>query len=277
MRKAVAIVAVLAVVGFVYGQGTVEIFLTKASMDEPCPGLTKPDKAFDPTGHEYDGAEWDGYDLSDWLDGYGVPYALCEPHPPCPEPPTEPLYIDADAGEWGYIWIRLTQVVKNKKIQGLHMGWIEPNSPLVDEVAYYVCNDLNGSVGAKRWDGVYVMEEEPEFKSNPQNLAAVTAAGIKNTDSAPYPPMLQCFYGNEVSGGVPPVVKADSIWLLGAVRFHWEEGMSPYEACPFLGELGLAFEAGYQPDQVILHCATIVPEPAAILLLGVGALLIRRR
>ena len=267
MKKALVVVAILSMAGFALAQGTIDIYLTNSADGI---GLTKPEKAFDPTGHEFDGAEWDGYDFSDWGDGYGVPYALNG----YADVPTEEVTIDPTEGEFAYIWVKMTQVVKNKKMQGLHIGWIAEGSDLVTEAAYYIGNDLNGTgAGAKRWDGVYTMEDEPEFKANPMNLAAVTSAGLKNTDSAPYPAMLQGFYGNQVSGGVPPVIKADSIWLIGAVSFV--EG--DYMAEGFLGSLEYAFEGGYQPDGLTIHGAHIIPEPASMLLLGLAGLLIRRR
>lgn len=270
MKNALPFIVAAAIGGTALAQGRVDVFLTKASTGPDSPGLTRPEKAFDPTGHASGGTEYSGYDLSDW--GDGAPYALNDAVPAVGDP-----IIQIGAGDYYHIWVKMTQVRKNVKLQGLHLGWETDDCVEIQDLAYYIVDDLNGDVGAKRWDGVYTMPDEPEFATNPQNLAAVTSAGLKNTDSAPYNMMLQSFYGNEVSVGMPPVVYADSIYLLGALRADcWGAARDVYAVEGYLGSLAYAFEGGYDVDEFVIH-GLLLPEPTSMLLLSLLALGVRRR
>lgn len=250
MKKVLIVVAMIALAAS--ASAKVQFFITKNTDGY---GLTNPALAFDPT-----------MDLQN--DSYH--YAVGT-FPPTTDPPPIPS-INPNAGEFGYLWIRFYDDVAGAKVQGIHIGyqrggaWITPGGG--NEFAYYVCNDIAVQGGTKkRWDGPATPPDDPEFKTNPQVLAAVTAEGIINAKTASE---WNLFSGNQ--GTPPPAIRTA---LLGAVKF--EPGN--YDVTLALGSLGFKYAGTSEPlpPGIQFFGATIVPEPAGLLLLGLASLAIRRR
>lgn len=137
-------------------QGVVRLFFTSSAQPY---GLTDPSLAFLPTRGSHDDSAFYQVGAFPPLEAWG-------------QTPT----INWHAGEFAYVWVRFHQEPTNKKVRGVHLD--HDGNPL--EVAYYVVDDLEGSSGGKRWDGAYTPPEAPEFKCDPQILAAVTTHGIVN-------------------------------------------------------------------------------------------------
>jgi hypothetical protein len=230
MKKALALAAILAWV--TSANAVVQIFFTNSADGY---GLTA-GSAFQPTANN-------GTDGADYAASF----------PPAGAWGVTPT-IDYSAGEFAYVWLRFSGEANNRKIQGLHMDM--DGTPA--EVAYYIMDDLNGDTGAKRWDGAYTGPNEPEFKMDPQILAAVGAAGIVNRSTAADNWNL---YDN-----------ATRTALLGAVRYD-SDGLRSAA----LGSLGIKYANILTPPTVEFGSADWVPEPASLALLGLAGLLIRRR
>lgn len=153
-------------------------------------------------------------------------------------------------------------------MDGIHLGiqrageWL-PQSPDY-EFAWYVCENLEvPEMGTKRWDGPITPPLDPEFKTNPQVLVAVTAYGIRNAaDPLPW---------NLYSGDQLPGVRTA---LLGAVRF----AVGAYRVDLAFGPLGFHYCGGILPlNGSEVDGAWVVPEPGSALLLVLVGLAARRR
>jgi hypothetical protein len=263
MKKALVVVAALALTAPLYAGG-VNIFVTSSA--DPY-GLTIPGNAFNPTGgaHDFDSP----YYRADYSDYPPTEYAVTASDP-TGLIGTIPS-IDPGAGEFGYIWFNITDMPAGAKLQGLHLGWGE-----AADLAYYIGDDSDGwsaFAGSKRWDGAYTMPGEPEFKMNPQVLAAVTAYGIKNAANPTDVLNLQTYAA--MTDPPPPPVAWSSTHLLGAIAF--EDTGAERDVEGFLADLGISFSGGVQTDFVNIYGAHVLPEPASLLLLGLAGLLIRRR
>lgn len=159
MTTRLLIIVLAAGLGAVDARGIVRVFFTSSAQPY---GLTNPALALQPTlGQQQDAAS---YQVAAFppLESWG-------------QTPT----INWHIGEFAYIWVRFHQETNNRKIQGVIIDLDEFPS----EVAYYVMDDLNGDNDAKRWDGAYTMPNAPEFKMDPQIMAAVQNAGITNRSS----------------------------------------------------------------------------------------------
>lgn len=122
-------------------------------------GLTNPALAFQPTmGQQQDAAS---YQVAAFppLEAWGEIPAINWP-----------------AGEFAYVWVRFHNEADNRKLQGLRLD--QDGDPA--DVAYYIMNDLDGPNADRRWDGAYTMPDAPEFRMDPQILAAVSGYGIRN-------------------------------------------------------------------------------------------------
>ena len=160
MRSILTIVVALAFVSS--AQAVIQIFFTNSSQPY---GLTNPSLAFEPT---------QAYPPAPAIDSTYYQAAAFPPISAWGEVPE----IDVDAGEFAYIWARFSNEPTNVKIQGIHLGL----SLMPTQIAYYIMNDVDGLSGKRRWDGAYTTGA-PEFRLNPQIMAAVPAGGLRNADS----------------------------------------------------------------------------------------------
>lgn len=249
--------------------GTVEIFVTSSA--DPY-GLTRAEKAFDPTGNTVDGVEYYGYDLTDL--GAGVPYALQNTGTLLPTP-TAPVQIDPTRGEFAYVWVKMNAVDINARFVECQIGWDTP-AALTDIAYYAVVDDGSGAtVGSSRW--FIASGEASPLQENPSHLVAGGTVGVQLNGGQPYASMLQQFYGNEVDlEGLPIVDHADGLWLLGAVAF--DPNFRGTVAPELVSRLWFAGMNELDPPvSTTLVGAQVVPEPSALLLvLSLGALRRRR-
>jgi hypothetical protein len=178
--------------------------------------------------------------------------------------------LTVQPGQTAYIWIKATpehQVpTPGAKLQGMHWELQneanEPFTPgLQGEVTYYILDD--GTGGTKRWDGAYTPPGYEEFRRNPQWLVAVTANGIRNLGAD----------------------RPENLWqgstrtaLLGAIRI-FAPGVYHWYFIPDLYSTGFHW-GGYPwdpPTPTQLGTLTVVPEPAAGLLVAAVVAVYRRR
>lgn len=128
-------------------------------------------------------------------------------------PPLSAFYetpvINWYLGQFAYIWGRFVDEPATRKIQGLHID----NDWAPEDVAYYILNDANGPAGAKRWDGTYTPPDAPQFRQDPQILAAVSAYGVRNRD-VPGDEWNLYDYSTQT-------------FLLGAISYHREGLLGP--------------------------------------------------
>ena len=239
MKKALIVLGVVACVASAHA--TTTIYLSSSA--DPY-GLTNSAIAFDVT----QGAQTDSYD-----------YAVSSYAPNNLPVPT----IDPTAGEFAYMWIKFTAVpTGNAQVQGLHMGW----TGSVADVSYYILDDvLAPDPHHLRWQGAATAPNYPEFKNNPQILAAVTSDGIKNVAAANP--------ANLYSGTGPADAAQKRVALLGAIRFN----AGNYTVDGFLSDLGIKFDPDFPNETVVFQGANIIPEPASLLLIGLAGLALRRR
>lgn len=156
--------------------------------------------------------------------------------------------IDWTADEFAYVWVRFTQAPNNAKIQGLHL--VQDGTPA--DLAYYVVNNTNNeAIGDRRWDGAYTSPYAPEFKLNPQILAAVQTRGIVNRSGA-----------SDAWNLYDNVTRTT---LLGAIRYD-SDGLRS-AAYGSLGAPGFLADFG---------SANWIPEPAGLTLLVIISVTARR-
>jgi hypothetical protein len=130
-------------------------------------------------------------------------------------------------------------------------------------VAYYLMDNHLSSPAFKRWDGS-VTPGAPELKQNPQSLVAVTGGGIWKVNGDVEPNVNMQKWQASL-----PTEAQTSITLLGAVKIP--EG--------HVYQIQIT-NIGYQSTTTPLGAPAYfkaLPEPASLLLVGLAALLLRRR
>ena len=152
-----------------------------------------------------------------------------------------------------FVWVEFVDEPAGVKLQGLDLGYSGP----VGQWASYK-GDLAIDT-FDRWQGDAGPLSSATGGTLPILHAAVTSWGIQNQDLGPTDFMT---YTNG---------EGNVVALLGAVEFT-----AAGEAGMFLGDLGVSYSGAGDPE-VILHGATIIPEPASLLLIGLAGLMIRRR
>ena len=152
-----------------------------------------------------------------------------------------------------YVWVEFVGETPGAKLQGLHLGYSGP-------VGQWASYKGDGGVPTfMRWQGAAEPYASGTGGTLPINHVAVTSWGIQNMDLGPADFMTYTNGEGHVTA------------LLGAVEFT-DAG----EAGMYLGDLGVSYSGAPDPE-VVLYGATIIPEPASLLLLGLAGLLIRRR
>jgi hypothetical protein len=252
MKKALCVVALFALVAS--ATADIRVFVTPKSAGY---GLVNPANMYIPTLSTVTptGENTNGYD---YYSGAG-PFVLGTV-PPVAAPSGTAVAPILDAGGEYYIWIQFQSIAKATTC-GVNGLTISITGGALTDVAYYVANEKNNG-GSKRWDGT-VTAGAPEFKTNPQSLVAVTAAGVDklNADTAGSPALLMKW-----QEGLTTAPRT-SIALLGAVKVP-------------VGQYQIQItNIGFKDNQTPIGAAGVfgTPEPASMLLLGLAGLLIRRR
>jgi hypothetical protein len=210
------------------------LFLTSSAQSY---GLTDPNLAFLPT--------------VTFTQPYDSAYYQIAAFPPLSAFDDTPV-INWYLGQFAYLWGRFVDEPTTRKTQSIHLSF--DDSPT--DVAYYVMNDISGPAGLKRWDGAFGPPNAPEFKLDPQILAAVAAYGVHNHDVP----------GDEWN----LYDYTTRTFLLGAVRYD-RDGMFG------LDQVGIKFANILTPPSVSTRRGQWVPEPGSALLLGAAVLLGRGR
>jgi hypothetical protein len=239
MKKALCILSILAVA--TVASADVQIFFTNGA--SPFAG-SGPTSVFAPTA---------GNSLDYSADGYVPNYAIF------PAGTGNPI---VQLGETAYVWVKFTTTnglpTVGAKMQGLDLqlqkGGVNYTLGAGDDIAYYVQDDSFGT-GNKRWDGDFG-PGNINFKQAHQVLVGVTATGIRNLGA---------------DAGANLYQGSTKTALLGAIKLN---SLGTYSYT--LGSLGISFNTGGTPA-VQFGTLTVVPEPAALVLLAVAGLLIRRR
>jgi len=283
MRKALV---VLFVVGFAAAAlADVDIFVTSANPTNGgfIGGLANQALNFDPTG-----------DASTDLSPKNNPLYRLDRNVAIQAAPAVPTIHPSVDGDTLYIWFQFVNEPWAQKVQGIQIGWNAPGG-MIGDLSYPVVDNVAGSGGGgaadlgKRWDGAYTGPLDPEFKQNPQILAAVQTWGLVNQGAIVYNEVKRWTGTNWAVTGTgagenlqgdfqyvePAEANGASIFLLGAIKVA--DGM--YDLTPYIGDLGIAKYPGgvlYPANQIHLFGAHITPEPASLLLLGLGLLLRRR-
>lgn len=151
-----------------------------------------------------------------------------------------------------FVWIEFVDEPAAVKLQGLHLGY---TGDIGQWASYYGDQFVDAF---DRWQGDPNPYASATGGTLPINHVAVTSWGIQNQDLGTMDFMTYINSEGNVTA------------LLGAV----ELGLG--DAGMYLGDLGVSYSGAEDPE-VVLYGATITPEPASLLLLGLAGLLIRRR
>jgi len=257
MKRALCLVAMLAMVAS--ASATVRVFVTSSADGY---GLENIANAFVPTISTVysNGVNVNGYDYEDYDTNPGP--IRPGTYPPAGAPSgdvTNPVLVDASAGAFAYVWLQYQSEANLSSINGLTVriqadGTTTPASGLTYN--WYLCNNKNNNIGAKRWDGTATPPLYPEWHNNPQTFVAIQAYGLQNKS-------------------------ADLAWNL------WKGGT--YRMALLGAIAGDASDTKY--DIVITNISyasppnpttaggvfQFTPEPASLLLMGLAGLLLRRR
>jgi len=270
MKKVACVFALLALASF--ASANVEIFFTSASPWNTSWG-GPPANIFAPSagnGTDYENQDADGNPIIG--DGYAVATSAF--------PTAFNSNLNVNPGDTAYIWIKFNYDAVNgpsklAKMQGLDLMFQNTATGNYDiaahggDIAFYMSdNSVAGAAFGPRWDGDIGNPPYSNFKKSHQVLVAVTAKGIPfNTSQDP----LNMYRWNSTG--------QYGIALLGAVKVGHAGDFEQTGIYDFaLGTQGINFNTGVNVSPpVSFGTLTVIPEPAAILLLGLAGLLIRRR
>jgi hypothetical protein len=274
MKKVLAVLIVATVAASALAG--VDIFVTSANPANAgyIGGLANPGLNFDPTG-----------DAQRDVSPFTNPLYRLDRNVAIQYTPVVPTINPLTDGDTLYIWFQFNHETLGTKVQGLQLGW-NSTVPLVDKAYYVVDNALgdedDGSAPlGKRWDGAYQAAADPEFKMNPQILAAVQTWGLPRANASLRWGDVGDGYGwwpsatgpgYNLQGAYSGTTGRSTIYLLGALKV----APGNYDLTPIIGELGIAYDGGVQYPTQHIYGARITPEPASLLLIGLGLLLRRR-
>ncbi|MCK4340852.1 MAG: hypothetical protein KAY37_03920 [Phycisphaerae bacterium] len=265
MKKALVIVALLAVVGMASAE--YRVWFTAASAEM---GLTNMDLIDNPsTAITSDDTV---PDYSNNTDVYSGDYVLAGA--PCYMTGEYNLQ-DCDnpevGDEWFYIWGQFYGEDTGALL--FSISWCLVDCATMQEATnldavWYKVDNMASPMGVKRWDGASTEADNySTFRNTCQNLTAVTAYGIKNQGG--HTGDWNLYTGGAQDGD------CGRVSLIGAVRIT-DGNPGPYT-------LDIPLDANGDPLFVISNVPTMpiigafTPEPCSLLLLGLGGLLIRRR
>jgi hypothetical protein len=258
MRKALALLGVLAVVGV--ASATVRLFVTSSS--DPY-GLENNANHATPTVSSVDagGSNFNTYDY--YSPDFGPGPLRPGAYPPSASPSgTDASPVQIPAGSWGYIWLQFQNEPAGAHIPELVVLITDPSSPdgLAHNVytTYYLCNNV-GTTGNKRWNGTATPPGYPEWHNNQETMVAVTAYGIKNL----VPALPEQLWSGSALGRIA---------LLGAVDAP-ADGSIYHIDITLLGYTDTTMPTPSVAGGVF----QFAPEPTSLILLGLTGLLIRRR
>lgn len=232
-------------------------------------GLVQPDNFCTPTFSDVT-MDGDNYNALDYY--YGTGPFVVGAFPPADYPGygiDNPLeFYTAFPADGACLWLQFdASLAKNTKINGLE---VQVRDAATDEivpgfapVVYYLQNDV-GASGNKRWDGPATSPHYPEYTgNNPQILVAVSAFGLQKREADQ---LDQLYTGAD--GGY--------IALLGSICLDPPYTIGTYYVSitdiNYLEGEGLA--ENWISDAYFYVPA---PEPTSVMLLALGALLLRRR
>jgi len=171
-------------------------------------------------------------------------------------------------GDFGYLWFQFVGETKNAKVNALKILVVDcaTGQPAGADVfpTYYQQNDIgNPTAPNMRWNGAATPPDYSQWHLNPQGLVAITAAGFTNsTADIPW----------NMYKGANDAYGATRIALLGSLTGAFNG--KTYE----VKIIDYSYWTG-TPTTVVLASGffKLVPEPAALALMGLAGLLLRRR
>jgi len=244
MKKALCIIGMLALVAS--ANATVEFFFTSST---DAYGLVNPANALVATGTNH----------TDYIDGWALNGAGAPPLGAMGD-----VELDLGGSDWAYIWGRFNNEITGAQINGISIG-INNAGVGQGNIAWYKGDSSQDFVtppytGFMRWDG-----DTEVFYFNHAGLIALTASGVRNL---PTDQPLNMYVGGDQRTFLLGAVNLPS-WAAIGDELTFTYGVTPvnYGAAP----------PAPNPDVVSMNKVVVVPEPAAMLLLGLAGLVLRRR
>jgi hypothetical protein len=199
---------------------------------------------------------------------YEYAYYRAAAYPPIEAPSgtaDNPILIDASAGEWPYIWFQFRNEPALRKVNGLIVqadpaGQPEEPTPALT-FTYYLQNNMD-EYGVKRWNGAATPPDYPGWHENPQVLMELATRSIQNLGDDP----LNMFDNQRIDGSL-----RTGVALLGAISGSASEIVYEYSID------AVTYANGYAPAVGEHAFFKVVPEPQAVMLLALAALVRRRR
>jgi len=276
MKKVACALTLLAMA--VFATADVQIFFTTATPSPWTSAAVPPNFNFGPPANVFLPSAGHGTDYGVWFDDQGEPpityWNQGDGYVPAVGnfPIAFNANTDVNPGDTAYIWIKFNIDNVNgpqmgAKLQGLDLIFQDTaaNPVTPDDIGYYMFDGSNAGATAPynlfRWDG------DPgagysNFKKAHQVLVAVTSNGIRAANGS----VAANGYRYRSTGTM-------GVALLGAVKMT-AAGTYTYS----LGAQGINFNTGANVSPATsFGTLTVIPEPAAVLLLGLAGLLLRRR